>query len=276
MVAGEEDDEGLARYIDFFTKPGELVMDLTSGSGTVAAVAKKRGRPCMAFDIDEEKVKLTLERLSKITWACDLPQVSEDEEEAEGEDPRPPTVPAVPVSQSEGSRDPDAGWNADWVDTTDVAVGEPLTAADLFSGIGGFSKGFEMAGYRTLLAIDSDPKAAAIYRANFPETKLLVSPIESLSDDEILNALGGATVDVLFGSPPCQGFSSAGKRKPGDPRNQLFRQFIRAAALLRPHFVVMENVPQLASLQGGAFLREIVASLERTGYPEASVLASRT
>ena len=264
-------EEGLARYIDFYALPGDLVMDLTSGSGTVAAVAKKRGRRCMAFDIDEEKVKLTLERLSGITWACDLPQVS-SVEEAEGDVPQPTTVPAVSVSPSEDSRTPDAGWNINWVDTTNVAVGEPLTAVDLFCGLGGFYQGLEMAGFRTLLAIDSDPKAAAIYRANFPETKLLVSPIEALSDDEILDALGGATVDVLFGSPPCQGFSMAGKRAPEDPRNHLFRQFVRAAELLRPHFVVMENVPGLVTLKGGAFALQIVASLEEAGYPGASVV----
>jgi DNA (cytosine-5)-methyltransferase 1 len=101
-----------------------------------------------------------------------------------------------------------------------------------------------MAGYREILAVEWDANAARIFRDNFPDVPLYHGDIGQLSDAECLEMaqveLGA--LDVLDGSPPCQGFSTAGARNMGDPRNELFREYVRILRALMPRAFVMENV----------------------------------
>ena len=193
----ERSEDAPRLYIDAYTSLGDVVWDPFAGGGTTAAVCKALGRHFITSDIDPETVRTTMARLDQV-------EEEEAEDSAEGGDgeiaagsPSESDVPQVLATQPAPLPLPTG--DVEWVDTACVSANGIHTVADLFCGCGGLSKGFEMAGYRPLLAIESDPRAAAIHRANFPDTRLLVSPIEALSDDEILNALGGATVDVLAG-----------------------------------------------------------------------------
>ncbi len=116
---------------------------------------------------------------------------------------------------------------------------------DLFAGAGGFSLGFALAGLGPVAAVEQDLWASETLGHNHPGTAVLRADIRNLSDDDIVEIAGGA--DILIGGPPCQGYSVANNSAgdPKDPRNSLFREFIRAARVLQPHAVLMENVPGL-------------------------------
>lgn len=119
------------------------------------------------------------------------------------------------------------------------------TVVDLFCGCGGFSLGAELAGFRTLAAIDIDPTLQSGYRRNFPKTKAIEASVVDLDAAVWRNFIGKQRPDGVIGGPPCQGFSWIGKRKKNDPRNNLLDHFYRNVAILRPKFFIMENVQGL-------------------------------
>jgi site-specific DNA-cytosine methylase len=120
-----------------------------------------------------------------------------------------------------------------------------LTAIDTFSGCGGSSLGLKLAGYDERLAVEWDDNASATYRVNFPDTPLYHGDIAKLSLEKAikLSGLRLGELDLLTGSPPCQGFSVAGKRNLYDDRNQLFKEYCRFLQGFKPKAFVMENVP---------------------------------
>ena len=146
-----------------------------------------------------------------------------------------------------------------------------LTYVDLFSGAGGISVGARCAGLRKVLSLDVDPDASRTIRHNFPGSRHLELPIEEAAADVLDDALGGNRVNVVFGGPPCEGFSVAGLRNPRDPRNQLVREYIRVVGHIRPDFVVMENVPGILSIDKGRVKDEIINQFAAIGYPAMSV-----
>ncbi|WP_159811035.1 DNA cytosine methyltransferase [Litoreibacter roseus] len=117
-----------------------------------------------------------------------------------------------------------------------------LTALDLFSGAGGFSLGIGWAGIEVVAAIEHDRFAAETYRKNHRNTQFFQRDVAGLSDKEIKSHFDG--VEVLFGGPPCQGFSVAGPSQynKSDERNRLIFEFERYARVLSPRFIVVENV----------------------------------
>ena len=145
-----------------------------------------------------------------------------------------------------------------------------LTCADLFGGAGGLTVGFHSAGFRSLFFNELDFKAADTFRRNFPEATPFVCPIEQLTAKRVHEEarLDGTDIDVVLGGPPCQGFSiNAPVRSGKDPRNHLFRHYVRLVLEgLRPKFVVMENVPGLVSLDGGRTLGDVCLAFEQAGY----------
>jgi DNA (cytosine-5)-methyltransferase 1 len=151
-----------------------------------------------------------------------------------------------------------------------ASSGDP-TVASMFAGCGGSSLGYRMAGYREVLAVEWDPHAAETFHANFPDVPVYVGDIATLGNDEALLRAGlkPGELDVLDGSPPCQGFSVCGGRWLDDPRNLLFREYLRILRAFRPKVFVMENVPGL--LRGAmkqlylAMVCEFRASGYRTG-----------
>lgn len=152
-------------------------------------------------------------------------------------------------------------------------------AVDLFAGIGGFSLGFEQAGFDVVASIEYDPVHAEVHAYNFPLTAHICTDIATLTAAELLRATregleryGRNTsgwdgeIDVIFGGPPCQGFSTMGKRLIDDERNQLVFHFFRLIRALRPRYFVMENVPGMKSGGHTSILHQLVAEFEEAGY----------
>jgi DNA (cytosine-5)-methyltransferase 1 len=153
------------------------------------------------------------------------------------------------------------------------------TAVDFFSGAGGLSEGLVRAGFRVLLAVDSDPMALRTYALNHPTVpieRVLCRDIRTLRPGELRRLLGRDRIDVLAGAPPCQGFSHAGSRSKvthtgyrlgRDDRNFLFEHMVAAALELRPRMVLMENVPgmQSARKEKLSFLEAAARMLEERG-----------
>lgn len=156
-------------------------------------------------------------------------------------------------------------------DTLDAAWAEHLaskpadapTVVSTFAGCGGSSLGYSMAGYRELLAVEWDNHAAALLRRNLPDVPLFHGDIARL-DTTSLNLAPGE-LDVLDGSPPCQGFSTIGKRQVDDPRNQLFREYVRLADELHPKVLVMENVSGMVKGPMKRLFAEILHELRAAG-----------
>ena len=121
------------------------------------------------------------------------------------------------------------------------------TVISTFAGCGGSSLGYKMAGFKELLAVEWDDNAVETFRLNFPDVPVYHGDIKKLSGKECMGlaGIGPDELDVLDGSPPCQGFSTAGKRRFDDPRNGLFGEFARLLGELRPRVFVMENVTGL-------------------------------
>jgi DNA (cytosine-5)-methyltransferase 1 len=138
----------------------------------------------------------------------------------------------------------------------------------LFAGCGGSSLGYKLAGCKVLAAVEFDKNAAAVYRENFPDTRLHETDIATLNPLELLKELGlePGKLDILDGSPPCQGFSMAGKRRMDDPRNRLFEEYVRFLKAIRPKAFVMENVPGLVTGKMRAIFHEMVKALTEAGY----------
>lgn len=122
---------------------------------------------------------------------------------------------------------------------------ERATLIDLFCGCGGFSLGAELAGFRSLAAIDIDPVLQSGYRKNFPNTKAIEGNVSEILKSDWRQLIGNVRPDGIIGGPPCQGFSRIGKRSKDDPRNSLIHHFYRHVDELHPKFFVMENVEGL-------------------------------
>ena len=142
------------------------------------------------------------------------------------------------------------------------------TVISTFAGAGGSSLGYSMAGYRELLAVEWDDNAVATFKANFPGVPVYHGDIAKLSVEQALSMSGlkPGELDVFDGSPPCQGFSTAGKRIMDDPRNQLFREYVRLLAGLRPKVFVMENVSGMVKGKMRLIFVEILRELKACGY----------
>lgn len=144
-----------------------------------------------------------------------------------------------------------------------------LTYVDLFSGAGGFSLGFDRAGFRHLLSVEIEKNYCKTYQANFPDHLVLQQDLTTLTKEELLKCLNGETVDVIIGGPPCQGFSMAGRvgrAFSDDPRNHLFKEFVRVVKLTQPRFFVMENVARLFTHNAGKTRGEIIQHFQNLGY----------
>lgn len=143
------------------------------------------------------------------------------------------------------------------------------TYIDLFAGAGGFSLGFDNAGFKNVFSVEYDTNAAKTYQRNFPNHLLLNQDIKTISNEDLIRLKGDQEVDVIIGGPPCQGFSLAGnigRKFIEDERNYLFKEFVRFVELVNPKMFVMENVARLATHNKGETLKEVVSAFETLGY----------
>jgi len=142
------------------------------------------------------------------------------------------------------------------------------TVISLFAGCGGSSLGYQMAGFKELLAVEWDDNAVETFKLNFPNVPVYHGDIAKLTSNECMKLAGikRGELDILDGSPPCQGFSTAGKRKFDDPRNSLFMEYARLLNDLQPKVFIMENVTGIIKGYMKQAYLQIIKTLRECGY----------
>jgi DNA (cytosine-5)-methyltransferase 1 len=147
-----------------------------------------------------------------------------------------------------------------------------------FAGGGGSSLGYKAAGAEVVAAVEWEDHACATYRANHPTTHVIQGDIAKVTGEQLLEVTGlrVGELDLLDGSPPCQGFSFSGKRVLDDPRNNLFREHLRLVDEMEPRNVVIENVAGMMRGKMKPVAGGIVAELKRRGYKVAAGLMYAT
>jgi len=134
---------------------------------------------------------------------------------------------------------------------------------DLFAGAGGLSLGFLLAGGNPLGSVDFDADSVKTFSKNFPMSKYN----HHLSIEDWTPSKSESKVDVVIGGPPCQGFSLArGTRFVDDPRNKLYKHFVRIVSIIKPEWVVMENVEGILNIGSGEILSQILEDFSNVGY----------
>lgn len=141
-----------------------------------------------------------------------------------------------------------------------------MKIVDLFSGVGGLSLGFHLAGFKSDIAIEYNSNIAAGFAENFPNTRLINKDINDINLLDLLGPLDGKDY-ILIGGPPCQGFSQKGKRLGlNDERNFMFLKYIEAVKYLKPKAILIENVPGIITAENGYFIKDIESKLNSLGY----------
>lgn len=137
---------------------------------------------------------------------------------------------------------------------------------DLFAGVGGLSYGFaHLPEFRIVAANEIEKDIATAYKLNHPGVKMLNCDINDLTEEMLTEALGGEKIDIVVGGPPCQSYSTLGKRQMDDRAN-LFKEYKRILTILRPRAFVFENVVGLLSMDKGRLYRQIQAEFRELGY----------
>lgn len=140
-----------------------------------------------------------------------------------------------------------------------------VVGIDLFAGAGGMTLGAVQAGIEVIYAVEKCRHAATTYQLNFPEIPVYQGDIRTVRS---LPRAPRLARTVLFGGPPCQGFSTSNQktRNSLNPSNWLFREYIRLVRHWTPDWVVMENVKGITETEGGRFLDAAITSLRKAGY----------
>lgn len=149
-----------------------------------------------------------------------------------------------------------------------------MSAISLFSGCGGDTLGLERAGFKVVAFNEFNKAAIETHKANFPDSELIceknITDLTKIPDTNF--EVYKNKIDVIFAGFPCQGFSNAGKKKMTDPRNQMFRQFVRVVKIVRPRFFIGENVTGLRIMKSGPneddpmILDLIIEAFREIGY----------
>lgn len=139
---------------------------------------------------------------------------------------------------------------------------------DIFSGAGGLSLGAEMAGYEIRMAVEKDRNAAETYRRNHPNTLVIEDDIHNILPRERLFLRSGESVTIVFGGPPCQGFSTSNTmtRNMQNPNNSLFEEFLRFVSDLNPEWFLFENVEGFLHFENGKIVNLIEQCFNEMGY----------
>lgn len=146
-----------------------------------------------------------------------------------------------------------------------------MVGIDLFAGAGGMSLGAKQANIDIIYAVESCPHAARSYGLNFPKTPLFLGDIRSVKQ---LPPKPYGIPSILFGGPPCQGFSTSNQRTRTihNSANWMFKEFIRLAKLWRPDWIVIENVKGILETAKGMFFSEILRTLEENDYKTSAAV----
>lgn len=141
------------------------------------------------------------------------------------------------------------------------------TGIDLFAGAGGFSLGMRRAGFNILAAVENDKAAAWTYRANQKGTIVIEEDIQKITAERLLKIvnLKKGELDILFGGPPCQGFTFISKSRSLDnPKSKLMNEFVRMVKGIQPKIFYIENVPGMFAFKD--FFIFLMGRLERCNY----------
>lgn len=136
---------------------------------------------------------------------------------------------------------------------------------DLFCGIGGLSLGFEQAGFEVCAAVDMWADAVKTYNHNRKEKVAKVISVEDFNEKELSSIIATEKITGIIGGPPCQGFSTVGKREIDDPRNKMYLEFYKVVKLVNPDFFVIENVKGMLTLNKGAFVKDLLKRFGEDG-----------
>jgi len=140
---------------------------------------------------------------------------------------------------------------------------------DLFAGVGGLSYGFAHdANFEIVAANEILPNMAKAYELNHPAVKVYCKDIKDFGIKDLKTDFGieEGDIDLIVGGPPCQAYSTVGKRLIDDPKGKLFQEYYRLLKELNPKVFLFENVKGLLSMQGGELLRMIISLFESLGY----------
>lgn len=137
---------------------------------------------------------------------------------------------------------------------------------DLFCGAGGFSLGFEMAGFETILAIDKWEHAINTFNYNRVHKVGQNIDIQEFDNEKLKEFISENDISGIIGGPPCQGFSMVGTRDESDDRNSLYLQYVRFVEVVKPKFFILENVKGLLTLKKGYFKEDIIRRFTELGY----------
>lgn len=137
---------------------------------------------------------------------------------------------------------------------------------DLFAGVGGLSYGFsKLEDFNILVANEIEKDISKAYLLNHPNVKMINCDINNLTEDKLKEVLGCNKIDLVVGGPPCQSYSTLGKRQM-DERANLFMQYKRVLNILKPKAFVFENVTGILSMDGGKLFKKIQEEFESIGY----------
>jgi DNA (cytosine-5)-methyltransferase 1 len=140
---------------------------------------------------------------------------------------------------------------------------------DLFAGVGGLSLGFDKAGFNNVFAVEYDKVFAENYALNLKNHNMICKDIKEINETEIKKLVNNRKIDIIIGGPPCQGFSIAGnigRTFLDDPRNHLFKEFVRFVDIIKPKMFLLENVSAMEKHNNGKTLSSIKEEFERIGY----------
>ncbi len=149
------------------------------------------------------------------------------------------------------------------------AAGASNRVISLFSGAGGLDLGLERAGFEVGVCVEIDPYFSKTLRVNNPSWPVMQRDLQLVTSEELMGVarLEAGDAALVVGGTPCQPFSNAGKQKGvDDPRGKLFREFLRVVNDVKPKAFVLENVPNIMSVNKGQAFKAILSELLGTGY----------
>jgi len=152
-----------------------------------------------------------------------------------------------------------------------VSNNQEFKVIDLFSGCGGLTEGLHQvvvngAKFKTLAAVDVWSAACNTLERNHPGIKVFREGLSDSVIDKLKKEFGSGGVDLIVGGPPCQGFSSSGRRALDDPRNNLVKMYLKTIRALKPKAFLMENVVGFTTFQNGLICQDVMKSAENLGY----------